>query len=388
LKGCHSERSEESAVDISQSYDDRQIPRYCSASLVPGLVLAPVAAAMAESWIRRTGSAKSRGGFRYSDSDGRAVRDRRTLARIARLRVPPAWRDVHIASDPRRAVQAWGYDARHRKQYRYHERAVVKRELRKHHRVRQLARSLPAIRRALRTESHSRNLTRDAVCAIALRLVSEILFRPGSEKYLRENRSHGMTTLTKRHVLVERDRAVFEYVGKSKKPQRQLVINPELVALVRRLSRTPGARLFRFRASGGWCDLTGDHLMEYLRGRIGPFAVKDFRTWGGTLRAATVLAELGPARSPTEAKRNVAIAMRIVASELGNTPAICRSSYVHPMVVARYLDDGETIAIRRGVLRSPQAFAHSPEERALIRFLDKHFPERRRKARVPMALAA
>jgi DNA topoisomerase I len=295
--------------------------------------------------------------------------------------------------DARRSIQAWGFDVRGRKQYRYHEKAVETRELRKYHRVRQLAKSLPRIRRELRAQSHHRDLTLDTACAIALRLISESLFRPGSEKYVRENRSYGMTTLRKRHVKVERDRAVFTYVGKSGQKQRQLVTNPELVRLLSKLQRTPGERLFRYRDENGapWCDLAGSSLMDYVRRRVGPYAVKDFRTWGGTLRAATVLAEIGPARSVTEAKRNVAMAMRIVASELGNTAAICKSSYVHPMVLARYLDDGETIAVRHVRKRSgsaADAFAHSPEERALIAFLDRHFPERRRRPRSGMARAA
>lgn len=319
------------------------------------------------------------------------MRDRRTLDRIARLRVPPAWRDVHIASDARHAIQAWGFDARGRKQYRYHDSAVQKRELRKYHRVRQLAKALPRIRRALRVQSHRRHLDRDTACAIALRLISESLFRPGSEKYVRENRSYGMTTLRKRHVEVDRSRAVFAYVGKSSKRQRQLVTNPELVRLVARLRQTPGERLFRYQDGSRWRDLDAGTLIRYLREHLGPFAVKDFRTWGGTLRAATVLAELGPARSVTEGKRNVALAMRIVSSELGNTPAICRSSYVHPMVLARYLDAGETIRLPR--LRSasrPAAgvLAHSPEEKALIAFLDRHFPERRRRPRSEVSEAA
>jgi DNA topoisomerase-1 len=166
---------------------------------------------MAESWIRRLGAKKS--GFRYVHPDGGAVRDARTLARIDTLRVPPAWREVHIASDARRSIQAWGFDARGRKQYRYHDKAVETRELRKYHRVRQLAKALPRIRRALRTQSHRRELTRETACAIALRLISESLFRPGSEKYVRENRSYGMTTMRKRHVHLERDRAVFTYTG-------------------------------------------------------------------------------------------------------------------------------------------------------------------------------
>ena len=343
---------------------------------------------MAARWILRKGNKTS--GFRYVNETGGAVRDARTLERIARQRVPPAWRDVHIAVDGRRLIQAWGFDARGRKQYRYHEKAVEKRDLRKYHRVRQLAKRLPRVRRMLREHSHHRALTCDTTCAIALRLISESWFRPGSEKYTRENRSYGLTTLRKRHVSVERDRLVFTYSAKSRKQQRQFVTNAELVRLVARLRRTPGDRLFRYRESSAWRDLTSHLLISYLRERVGAFAVKDFRTWGGTLRAATVLAELGPARSATEAKRNVALAMRVVSAELGNTPAICRASYVHPIVLARYLDDGETIALpRTGRIHSdPNAFAHSPEERALIAFLDRHYPERRRHPRPLVARAA
>jgi len=341
---------------------------------------------MAERWITRKGTAKS--GFRYVTPDGRALKDARALARVARLRVPPAWRDVHIAADARRAIQAWGYDARGRKQYRYHDRAVASRELRKYHRVRQLAKALPRVRRTLRAQSRHTRLSRDTVCAIALRLVSETLFRPGSERYLRENGSHGITTMRKRHVQLEGRHAIFTYKGKSGKAQRQVVTNPELLPLIRRLMRTPGARLFRYRANDAWCDLDATSLIEYLRASFGPFAVKDFRTWGGTLRASIVLAELGPGGSETETKRNVALAMRVVSAELGNTPAICRSSYVHPMVLARYVDDGETIALRGARLRSADTFAHSVEERALIAFLDKHFPERRRRPRHAIASRA
>ena len=339
-----------------------------------------------ERWIERKGS--KRAGFRYV-LDGKAVRDLRALTRIDALRIPPAWRDVHIAHSPRSSVQAWGFDARGRKQYRYHLRAVQSRELRKYHRVRYLAKSLPMVRRMLVAESERAGMSSDTVCAIALRLISENLFRPGAEKYERENRTHGMTTLRKKHVHIDKRRAVFEYVGKAKKEQRQVVTDPELMKLVRRLVATPGPRLFRYREGRDWRDLGAPRLTDFVHRRIGPFSVKDFRTWGGTLRAAIVLAELGPARSESEAKRNVALAMRVVASELGNTPAICRSSYVHPIVLARYLDEGETIAIRSAAQRTSGVLAHSPEERALIAFLDEHFRERRRPSRRPqMARAA
>ena len=312
------------------------------------------------------------------------MRDARSLARIRALVLPPAWRDVHIAAGSAAAIQAWGFDARGRKQYRYHDRAVQRRELRKYYRVRQLARELPRVRRRLRDAAGSRTLTRDVVAATVLRLISESFCRVGGERYVRENGTFGVTTLRKKHVDVRRDCIVLEYVGKGRKRQRQVIVNRELARLVARLVPTPGSRLFRYRdAEGAWRDLTARDVNEFLRDRIGGgYSAKDFRTWGGTLRAATVLAELGPPGSDTEAKRNVALAMRLVSTELGNTAAICRASYVHPMVIARYVDDGETITLsrthRRGVDNGP---AHAPEERALISFLDRHFPERRARQR-------
>lgn len=339
-----------------------------------------------ERWIERKGSKRS--GFRYS-LGGKPVRDLRSLTRIDALRIPPAWREVHIATSPRSSIQAWGYDARGRKQYRYHPRAVESRELRKYHRMRYLAKSLPRVRQMLVAESRKQSLSCDTVCAIALRLVSENLFRPGSERYERENRTHGITTLRKRHVTLEKKRALFEYVGKSSREQRQVVTDPALLQLVRRLLDTPGPRLFRYSVDGEWRDLSAPRLTEFVHRRIGPFSVKDFRTWGGTLRAAIMLAEIGPARSESEARRNVALAMRVVASELGNTPAICRASYVHPIVIGQYVDEGETIEIRPAAQRKGSVLAHSPEERALIAFLDEHFRERRRPSRRPqMARAA
>jgi len=337
------------------------------------------------SWIRRLGT-KQRG-FRYVDAADRPLRNPKTLARIDALRVPPAWTDVHIAASPASAIQAWGFDARGRKQYRYNDRAVERRELRKYHRVRQLAKELPRVRRALhddaRLTARVNTLDADTVAATVLRLISETFCRIGGERYMKENGTFGITTLRKSHVGVDDSVARFEYRGKSSIKQRQIVTDPELVKLVARQMRTPGKRLFSYSRDGRWRVLSAREVNAYLQRRVGRYSAKDFRTWGGTLRAATVLAELGPAKTETEAKRNVALAMRLVSSELGNTPTICRKSYVHPMVVARYLDDGETIALPRARRTAAnRGQAHSPEERALIEFLDRHFPERRRSPRV------
>jgi DNA topoisomerase I len=304
------------------------------------------------------------------------------LARIDSIRIPPAWRDVHIAASSRSAIQAWGFDAKGRRQYRYHSKAIARGELRKYHRVRALGRDLPRIRKRVRADSSRITLSRDTVAALVVRLIAEGFFRPGSDRSTRENRTYGITTMRKSHVSAERGLFVFRYVGKGGVRQRQVVAGRELTTAIRRLLKTPGARLFRFRAAGGWRDLTARDVNDYLRERLGvAYSAKDFRTWGGTLRASTVLSELGIASSPAAAKRNVALAMRLVGAELGNTPAICRKSYVHPLIIAKYLDDGETIALVRPRRTTGSPTSHSTEERALLAFLDHHFPERRRTAR-------
>jgi len=336
---------------------------------------------MAATWILRKGTRAS--GFRYEDATGTPVRDPATLARIERLRVPPAWTDVHLARSARAAIQAWGFDAKGRRQYRYHERAAARGQLRKHYRVRELGHRLPRLRRLVRADAAQPEPSRDAVAAVVVRLISEGFFRPGSERATRENRTFGITTMRKTHVRVEGECVYFRYVGKARVRQRQCVVGGELAGAVERLLASPGPRLFRWRDHARrWHDLDARDVNEYLRDRIGVrYSAKDFRTWGGTLRAATVLAELGPAATPTEAKRRVAMAMRFVSAELGNTPTICRESYVHPIVLARFLDEGETIVLprRRGAATVPGG--HTTEERALLAFLDRHFPERRREAR-------
>jgi DNA topoisomerase-1 len=335
---------------------------------------------MAE-WITREGPKTA---FRYVRADGKRVRDARTLDRIRALAVPPGWHDVHIAVSARSEVQAWGLDDKGRKQYRYHERAVERGQLRKYHRVRQLAKDLPDIRARVRRDAASRRPTKKAVAAAVVRLISESFFRVGGERYAQENRTFGIATLRKRHVEVRDGCAIFEFVGKRGVEQWKVVANPELARLVKRHLDSPGPRLFRYRGEDRWHDLTSRDVNEYLHATLGvPFSAKDFRTWGGTLRAATVLAELGPPRGITEAKRNVATAMRLVAAELGNTPAICRTSYVHPIVIARYVDEGDVIRLPARHRATPDRYAHSVEERALIRFLDAHFPERRRGRRRP-----
>jgi DNA topoisomerase-1 len=295
-------------------------------------------------------------------------------------------------------VQAWGFDAKGRKQYRYHDRAAERGQLRKFHRVRQMARDLPAIREAVakdfRTKVKGQPFTKRRVAAGVVRLIGEAYFRVGSDRYAEQNKTFGIATLRKKHAAVHDDRVVFDYIGKESIRQHQVIFEPQLVAFVRELLATPGPRLFRYQSRGEdgrlhWHDLTSRDVNEYMHDVLGvPYSAKDFRTWGGTLRLATILADLGPGRTARESQKNLVVALRLVASDLGNTPTVCRKAYIHPIVIARYLDEGATIApfLTRAAVRRASARAaahgrgdegHPPEERALIGFLDKYFPERR-----------
>ena len=336
---------------------------------------------MRQTWLVREG--KQRGRFSYSSASGKRVTDAR-VAQIDALAIPPAWTGVHVAVSERAAIQAWGFDARGRKQYRYHPNAVKRGQTRKYYRVRQMARDLPAIRRKVYRDFAQRKLTRSRVCAGIVRFLADGFFRIGNDRYARENGTFGLTTLRKSHVHVDGDLVIFDYIGKRSIRHHQTVVSRDLARFVQLLLATPGGRLFRYQdEAGGWHDVESGQANQYLQELAGfPYSAKDFRTWGGTLRAATVLADLGAADSGREASRNVATAMRLVAAELGNTPTICRKSYVHPVIIDRYLKSGDTIDVpARAAARKRVPGSHSEEETALIAFLDAHFPDRRKKRR-------
>lgn len=204
-------------------------------------------------WILRLGTPRK---FRYVDAGHHPVRDRRTLDRIAALRIPPGWRDVHIAQSPQSAIQAFGWDVKGRRQYRYHEKSVERAERRKHYRVRRLARELPRLRERLANDFKRNDWSRDHVAAIAVRLLSEGFFRVGSDVYAKENRTFGLTTLQRRHVRTEGDTITFSFPGKRAKRQWRLIEDRALARAVEKLLRAPGARLFRYQVDGRWVNLT------------------------------------------------------------------------------------------------------------------------------------
>jgi len=290
---------------------------------------------------RREGS---RGRIRYLDARGNRITDEDSLERIKSLAIPPAWKDVWISANASSKLQATGVDGAGRKQYLYHPSFRAQREQEKYDKLIRFAEGLPDLREAMAEHMDNDLLDRDRVSAIATRLINRGWFRVGTERYAKESKTFGITTLRKNHVTVRGHRIAFHFRGKHRSEIRTILVDSELAESVKELLALPrGALLFRYEWDGALYALTGAKLNEYVRTNLGKdFTAKDFRTWGGTLLAAIALAEHGPAESETEAKRAVTAVMRRVGEQLGNTPAVARGSYVSPAVIDQYLD-GTTI---------------------------------------------
>ena len=291
---------------------------------------------------RRLGS-KQR--FRYEDARGARIADEEHLDRIRMLAIPPAWKDVRIASSPRAKLQATGYDAAGRKQYLYHQSFREQQEQAKYDKLIRFAERLPDLRLAMSEHIDLDGLPLERVAAVAVRLVNLGWFRVGSDRYAKTSRTFGITTLRKSHVRVRGSRITFEYRGKHRVWVRSAIVDADLAAAMRELIDLPkGTRLFRFDCGDGtYGNLDARRLNDYIQTYLGEeFTAKDFRTWGGTLIAAIALADHERPESESEAKRRVAAVMRQVGERLGNTPAVARSSYVSPAVIEQYLD-GRTI---------------------------------------------
>jgi DNA topoisomerase I len=319
---------------------------------------------------RRIGS---RGQFRYLDARGNPITDEEKLERISALVIPPAWKDVRISPSPTAKLQATGVDAAGRRQYLYHADFRAQQEQAKFDRLIRFAERLPELRAAMVKHMDHDTLDRLHVSAIATRLINLGWFRVGSERYARESNTYGITTLRKDHVRVRGNRIAFDFRTKHRAVVRTTLVDDELAEAIEELLALPGGRrLFRYEWEASLCNLTGARLNDYVREYLGDeFTAKDFRTWGGTLIAAIALAERGPVETEAQAKRVLPAVMRRVGKELGNTPAVARSSYVSPAVIDQYLD-GRTIEdFRPRHLRVVRAreIGLDPEEQALLTLL-------------------
>jgi DNA topoisomerase-1 len=278
-------------------------------------------------------------GFAYLDPEGKAVRDRSTLDRIRALVIPPAWEHVWITTRRRGHLQATGRDARGRKQHLYHPRWRRHRDADKFDRMAEFAKALPAIRRRVTRDLRHEGLPKEKVVATIVRLLETTYARIGNEEYARQNGSFGLTTLRNRHVDVKGSTVRFLFKGKSDVEVFLDVTDKKVARVIRRCEDLPGQHLFQYLdADDERRQVTSDDVNDYLREVTGQdFTAKDFRTWAGTVLAASALRDVAGFESEAEAKRKVAAAIDQVARKLGHTRAVCRRAYIHPAVVAAYM---------------------------------------------------
>ena len=321
--------------------------------------------------IRRLGSPKA--GFRYRTPEGRRP-SAEQVERIRRLVLPPAWTDVFVSSSASSPVQAIGRDRAGRWQYVYSEAHAKRREERKRERLLAFLESLPQLRARIARDLAGDRLTRERVLAAMVRLLLRGYVRPGSQVYARENGTYGLSTLRRRHVRVRGTRVLLSYPGKSGRLQTREIEDGNAARVLRSLLREPGRDVFAYLSeTGERVKVRRRHLNAYLAEiNGGRFTAKDFRTWAGTLIGACALARIGcpTPRSGRALRRSIAQAMKETAALLGNTPAVCRASYVSPVVLDAYAkgrvleDPPMPAALRRG---SARALAHV--EKQLIRML-------------------
>lgn len=304
-------------------------------------------------------------GFSYHDQDGKAITDEATLTRIKDLVIPPAWKNVWISPYENGHIQAVGTDAAGRRQYLYHERWQEDRAEEKFDRVLEMSKSLPDMRRRIAADLHRRGLDRDRVLALALQLLDLGYFRAGGEQYAEENNSFGISTLLCEHVSLQREAVEFDFPAKSGVRRTLLIDDPEVVRSVRALLRRPDRtdRLLACRSADEWRDINANDLNTRFKEIVGEeYTVKDLRTWHGTVLAAAAFVEADPPVNKTVIKRVESAVMKEVAEELGNTPAVARSSYVDPRVVEGYQ---KNMTIAAGVRRANR-LKHPGEKQAVL----------------------
>lgn len=323
--------------------------------------------------IRR--EADSKHGFRYLAPNGTTVEDKKTLARIRSLAIPPAYQDVWICTSANGYLQATGRDAKKRKQYRYHPHWRETRDETKYEHVMAFGAALPHVRERVDADLARPGMPREKVLATIVRLLETTLIRIGNEQYAKENQHYGLTTLQAEHVDVTGATLHFHFVGKSGKEHTIDLKDKKLASIVGRLQHLPGQEVFQYMGGDGTLhSIASEDVNAYLHEIAGSeFTAKDFRTWAGTVLASLALQEFEAFGSATQAKKNITDAIKTVSQRLGNTPAVCRKCYVHPAIVESYLDGTLLEALQQ---RTTQEFADAlhalkPEEAAVMALLER-----------------
>lgn len=325
-------------------------------------------------WWERKGS-KSKGFF-YADSAGKKITGEDALERIKTLVIPPAWRHVRISPSASSRIQAVGMDTTGRIQYLYHLKFSEKQQRKKFAKIEKFGEHLPRFRAVTNEHISLDGFPREKVLAVMMRLINSLYIRVGTEKSAHHYRTYGITTLQNKHLEIKRGgQLVFDFVGKSHIKHRKVLVDEELAGLMKELKQLGAARkLFHYLDDDGKArSIKPADINSYIKEATAPeFSSKDFRTWGGTLLAATALADLGKADEERDIKSNIVKAVKTVAEQLGNTPTVCRASYVHPMVLKAY-ESGVTLdefrpKKKRRIHRVENDY--EPEERALLKLLN------------------
>ena len=322
-------------------------------------------------WWERKGGKKS--GFRYVDFEGKQIKEEKHLERIKSLVIPPAWKYVRISPAPGSKIQAVGMDTSGRVQYLYNEKFRKKQERKKFEKIEKFGEHLPKLRKITNEHLELEGFPREKVLALMTRLINSLYIRMGSPQSVKRYKTFGITTLQNRHLEIKRGgKLVFDFVGKHHIKQRKIFVDKELAAVMSDLKSIGGARkLFNYLDENGKPrPIKSSDVNKYLKEATAPeFSAKDFRTWGGTLLAAQELAEIGKADEEKILKKNICKAVKNVAEQLGNTPTVCRASYIHPKVIESY-EDGVTIEEfkpkrKRKINKIKSDF--EPEETALMK---------------------
>jgi DNA topoisomerase-1 len=328
---------------------------------------------------------RARNGFDYRLPDGALVRDIATQRRIRSLVIPPAWTDVWVCLDPNGHLQATGRDQRGRKQYRYHPRWREIRDEAKYGKLLVFAKALPLIRARVETDLQRRGLPRERVLAAIVRLMELTFFRVGNTEYAKANKSFGLTTLRDRHVAIDGGKIHISFRGKSGKQHDTDINDRRLARIVKDCRDLPGYELFQYvDEDGEQRTVDSDDVNNYLREITGEdITAKDFRTWAATHLAAQALREFEQFDSEAKRKKAIVDAVKKVASHLGNTPAICRRSYIHPAVLDCYMDGTLLEGLANETQRYLEENIHGmkPEEAAVTAFLRLRLDELAKESR-------
>jgi DNA topoisomerase-1 len=324
------------------------------------------------SGIRR----KRRGdGFTYINPNGKAVRDKGTLARIRSLVIPPAWTGVWISPVREGHLQAVGIDARGRKQYRYHPLYRKVRDATKFTRMVAFGLVLPKIRERAEHDIRLQGLPRERVLATIVQLLEQTCIRVGNEEYTKQNESFGLTTLRDEHVEIDGPTIRFRFRGKSGQEHDVELHDRRLAKIVFACQSIPGQELFQCIDAGGeYRKISSGDVNDYLREITGEdFTAKDFRTWVGTTQAALVLEAMGPGETQNASKKNIVAAIKETAAKLGNRPATCKKYYVHPAILDAY-QNGTLFDVLAEAKPEQTRFGPKREEVAIMRLLAAYNP--------------